>query len=102
MLCKDCEHFKFISEPFGYEWGEAKCLKYNVSKDFKNHGQLEELKCIGKEESCEHCKHYHKLKHNFEVGKGYVESHCCDVLLSDGWVQEVYPWDMCEMFVRGE
>lgn len=54
------------------------------------------------EERCEICKWYHKLKHNFERGEGFTESHCCDVLLhiseEDGWVQEVNPNGMCEMF----
>ena len=52
-------------------------------------------------EKCENCKHFKKLKHNFTRMYGFELSHCCDVLYSfgdDGWVQEVSPNDMCEMF----
>ena len=58
-------------------------------------------------ERCEICKHYHRLKHNFIRGTGFAESHCCDVLLhyepdDEGWVQEVSPNDMCELFTEGK
>ena len=52
-------------------------------------------------ERCEICKHYHKLKHNFRTGKGYEISHACTVWTDFGegdCVQEVVPYDMCEMF----
>lgn len=103
MLCKDCKHFKIISEPFGYEWGQAKCLKYNSTMDFKNHGDFKNLECFDREERCEICKYYHPLKHNFQIGKGYEESYCCDVLFrqyGDGWILEVDPNGMCEMYAR--
>ena len=54
--------------------------------------------------NCIECKHYLKLKHNFEVGKGFEESHCCIALLQmvdttpDCWVQEVNDNGGCEMF----
>lgn len=59
-----------------------------------------------KEERCENCMFYHRLKHNFETGKGFIESHACDVLLhvpdtnDEAWIQEVEPWDRCELFSR--
>ena len=103
MNCKDCEHFKIINEPFGYEWGQAKCTKYDISVDFKNNGQLKDLTCVDDRDFCAKCKYYHVLKHNFVIGKGFEKSHCCDVLLhsdGEGWVQEVEPSGMCEMFER--
>lgn len=60
---------------------------------------------------CEKCKYYRPLRHNFVVGKGYEESHCCVVLLAEAereknecepWVQEVESEDRCEMFIRRE
>lgn len=59
------------------------------------------------EERCELCKHFHRLKYDFQCGVGFKESYCCDVLLhidddDEGWVQETDPNGMCEMFVRAE
>ena len=56
-------------------------------------------------ERCENCKWYHRLKHNFQTGEGFEESHACDLLLhmdknSEGWIQEVEPGGMCEMFTE--
>lgn len=53
--------------------------------------------------SCQECRYFHVLKHNFEKGKGYTESYCCDVMLhvdkqDVGWVQEAKPNDRCELF----
>ena len=58
-----------------------------------------------KKECCEKCRYYHGLKHNFKKGKGYEESHCCNVLMylddsEDGWIQETEPQSMCEMFTE--
>lgn len=53
---------------------------------------------------CAKCRYFHRLKHNFKVDEGFEESYCCDVLLhlpedeSEGWVDEVEPQDICEMF----
>lgn len=62
------------------------------------------------DERCEKCKYFHKLKHNFQVGKGFDESFACDVWLhvadengkisEDAWIQETEPNAMCEMFDR--
>ena len=59
-------------------------------------------------ERCENCKFFHKLKHNFQVGKGFEESFACNVMISipdengktetTGWIQEVSPSDFCELF----
>lgn len=63
-------------------------------------------------ECCENCKFYHRLKHNFQKGKGFQESYACDVLMYlpdskhtgdfnvDPWIQEVDTHGMCEMFTR--
>lgn len=54
-------------------------------------------------ECCSECKYFHKLKHNFKQGEGFEESYCCNVLVhGDGWIQEVTPTSMCEMFTRKE
>lgn len=55
--------------------------------------------------SCKNCRYYHRLKHNFEVNKGFEKSFCCDVLMKGepgGWIQEVSPDDRCKMFTRKE
>ena len=54
---------------------------------------------------CQNCEFYHRLKHNFQTGIGFLESHACDVLLhpdedGEGWIQEVDPIGMCEMFTE--
>jgi hypothetical protein len=58
------------------------------------------------EPRCVDCRFFHKLKHNFEVGKGYEESHCCTIMLEHEtpqditWVQEVEENSRCEMFTE--
>ena len=52
------------------------------------------------EERCELCKFYRRLKHNFERGKGFEESHCCVIFEQENEVLEVAPTSMCEMFTR--
>lgn len=51
-------------------------------------------------ERCGLCKNIHKLKHNFTKGKGFEESHVCDVFRGEKgeWFQEVTENGMCEMF----
>lgn len=58
-------------------------------------------------EQCSECRFYHRLKHNFELGKGFEESHCCTVWIElepilDSWVQEITADDICELFTRKE
>lgn len=75
-------------------------IKYNELRS-KIDKMLKEVKT----DCCVNCKYYHRMKHNFEVNKGFEESHCCDVLMKGepgGWIQEVAPNDMCEMFTRKE
>ena len=63
---------------------------------------------IEREEMCEKCAYFHRLKHNFKIGIGFEESNCCDVLLHlpdstddiKPSVQEVSRLDMCEMFTE--
>ena len=61
------------------------------------------------EPRCVDCRFFHKLKHNFEVGKGFEESHCCTIMLEHDfepsvkditWVQEVEEDSRCEMFTE--
>ena len=33
------------------------------------------------EECCEKCLYYQRLKHNYQKGTGFQESHACDVLM---------------------
>lgn len=52
---------------------------------------------------CKNCRHFHELWHNFSHPKGFEESFCCDVLLhlepeTEGWVQEVDPNSICELW----
>ena len=53
-------------------------------------------------ERCELCRNYKRLKHNFTRGKGFEESYCCDLFGDEkgGWIQEVTPDGMCEVFSR--
>ena len=67
---------------------------------------------MANEERCEKCIFFHRLKHNFQKGKGFQESYACDVLmhLPDSkhtgdfnvapWIQEVDTHGMCEMFTE--
>ena len=55
---------------------------------------------------CKNCKFFHKLKYNFELGKGYKTSSCCIALTRvcenidtyDAFVTEVYEDGECELF----
>ena len=53
-------------------------------------------------ERCQNCKYFRDLKHNFKTGQGFEKSHACVVWEycddSVGWIQQVDPDDMCEMF----
>ena len=55
-------------------------------------------------ECCANCRYFHKLKKDFEIGVGFKESFCCDVLLHFDkddeytFVLEVNAEDMCEMY----
>ena len=66
------------------------------------------IKIAPEKESCEFCKYYRRLQHNFVRGEGFKESHCCDVLYhlpeddEEAWIQEVSGDGMCEMFTRRE
>lgn len=56
-------------------------------------------------ECCKNCINFHRLEHNFKVGKGYEESYACDMLLQfeDGdLIVEVSEDGMCEMFTAKE
>lgn len=54
------------------------------------------------EDRCIECKHFFRLKHNFVVGKGFEESHCCLLFVPDegAFVLEVQKDDICECFQR--
>lgn len=55
---------------------------------------------------CKDCRYFHKLKHNFEIGKGYEVSSCCIILTRiaehpdryDAFVIETQEDSVCEMF----
>lgn len=54
-------------------------------------------------EQCSNCIYYRRLKHNFELRKGFEDSNCCIVWtkIEDGenaFIVEVDEYDMCEMF----
>lgn len=52
------------------------------------------------EECCKNCNWFTKLSHNFSVGNGFENSHCCVVFAKEkeGFVVETTENDMCEMF----
>lgn len=52
------------------------------------------------DECCANCVSYRELKHNFKVGIGYEIANCCTALEKDGFVLQVTPHGMCEMFMR--
>lgn len=48
-LCRDCEHFKIVSQPIkGLEMGEAKCTKYNLVVDFIDKRKFKWLSCANR------------------------------------------------------
>ena len=111
MKCKDCEHFHVRQEPLrtpGKLWdlGLAECQKYNLVVDFADHSKLDKLECYRErqpDERCENCKYFCRLKHNFQVGRGFEDAYACFVMMhGKGWMQEVKPNEMCEMFVKKE
>lgn len=62
------------------------------------------------EECCKNCLYWHRLKYEFEVGKGFKESSCCialtrlyeDIDKYDVFILETNADDMCEMFTEVE
>lgn len=53
-LCKDCEHFEIISEPYKYigyhtECGEAHCKKHDLYVDYLSRKKFEWLCCVEKD-----------------------------------------------------
>lgn len=51
--CIDCEHFHIRQEPLPkhYDTGLAECRKYKLVVDFYNHGKLNKLTCVEKQEN---------------------------------------------------
>ena len=46
-LCKNCECFKIMQQPIrGFDWGMAKCTKYNLVVDFADKRKFKWLSCI--------------------------------------------------------
>lgn len=89
MLCRDCykaEYEKKYGHP--YKWRDLDGERPNT----------EAVEC------CKKCEYFHKLKHGFIRGDGFVESYCCDVLLhfdkkdEHTYVMEVTEEGMCEMY----
>lgn len=54
------------------------------------------------EKICKNCVWIAKLKHNFKVGPGWEESHCCTNCFEgkDGFILEVKLTDTCEEFFQ--
>lgn len=53
MKCKDCHHFKIICNPIKHgteiwDFGRAKCEKYDLIVDFANKRKLNKLECLEK------------------------------------------------------
>ena len=46
MLCKDCEYFKIEYQPIkGFDFGRARCTKYDVITDFRDERKFKWLSC---------------------------------------------------------
>lgn len=50
MGCENCQHFKIMYEPLKdrgviWDFGKAKCEKYDLYVDFSNHGKFKRLQC---------------------------------------------------------
>lgn len=59
MNCDKCEHFKILYEPIRgtsgvIDMGRARCSKYDLIKDFSNHGQFKYLQCPDKAEKTDY------------------------------------------------
>ena len=53
MNCDKCSYFKILYEPLRdtgglIDMGRARCEKYDLIKDFSNHGQFKRLICPDK------------------------------------------------------
>ena len=51
MKCSECEYFKILHKPFGYECGSAKCKKYDLVVDFISKQKLDKLTCVKENEN---------------------------------------------------
>jgi len=96
MDCFSCEHAIFDHEEYYGGIQEKIVVGCKLNREPDRCGEDEDV------ERCELCRNYHRLKHNFTRGEGFEESHCCDLWGNDedGWIQEVTPNGMCEMFQR--
>lgn len=43
--CTNCEHFKILYGPYGYEWGRVRCEKHNLYAEYKSKNTLNRLTC---------------------------------------------------------
>lgn len=52
---------------------------------------------------CKNCHCKRRLKHNFQVDKGFEETYCCVLFANekDGYVIQADPTDFCEEFRKG-
>ena len=55
MKCKDCPHFRILYDPIGkgmeiWDFGKAKCEKYDAYVDFASKRKLNKMECIEKSE----------------------------------------------------
>ena len=51
MTCENCQYFKILYEPLRdkgviWDFGKAKCEKYDLYVDFVNHGKFKRLTCV--------------------------------------------------------
>ena len=50
-LCKDCDYFEILYEPYRpggvlLDWGKAHCKKHDMVLDFANHRKINRIECI--------------------------------------------------------
>ena len=45
--CRECEHFHIVQQPIkGWDFGMAKCDKYNMVVDFVSMRKVNTLECV--------------------------------------------------------
>lgn len=51
MLCKECEYFEIVREPYRnggifLDWGLARCEKHDLVTDFRSYSKFDWLECV--------------------------------------------------------
>lgn len=56
------------------------------------------IECEYEKRKCGNCFYYRRMKHNFNIGKGYEKSFCCIRYANDigGFILEIEENSVCE------